>query len=143
MKSFVRFFVFVAAAILVAMHFFPAAAEAQSADLSVLNSTFADPVAAGADFTYNIEVFSYGPDDAQNVVLTDVLPAGATFESVVTFPEGLTCTFDVPSHRLRCELGTVVAYDAVFIDMTVRAPSYSGTIVNAASVSSSMVVGYR
>ena len=137
MKSFVRSIVPIAVATLVAMHFFSAAAAAQSADLSVQKYTFADPAAADANFTYFMDVFSEGPDDAQNVVLTDVLPPGVTFVSADSFPAGLPCTFDAPSHRLRCELGTLVAYDAAFIQMTVRAPSTPGTIVNTATVSSS------
>ncbi|HEX8000774.1 MAG TPA: immunoglobulin-like domain-containing protein [Pyrinomonadaceae bacterium] len=49
-------------------------------DLSV-NMTGPEKVVAGNDITYTIVVFNYGPDAAQNVVLTDDIPANTTFVS--------------------------------------------------------------
>jgi uncharacterized repeat protein (TIGR01451 family) len=55
---------------------------AARADVSVTKSDTPDPVLAGADLTYLINVTNNGPSDAQTVILTDSLPAGTTFVSL-------------------------------------------------------------
>jgi len=70
-------------------------------------------------------------------VVTDVLPPGVTFEYAIVFPEGPTCTHDAPSNTVTCNLGDLVLFDGVFIDLGVRAPSVAGSIVNTATVASS------
>ena len=52
------------------------------ADLSVTKTDSPDPVNAGANLTYTITVTNSGPSDAQNVMLSDPLPANTTFVSV-------------------------------------------------------------
>ena len=51
------------------------------ADLAVTKSDSPDPVLAGGDVTYTIEVTNSGPDEAGSVVLSDAVPAGTTFVS--------------------------------------------------------------
>lgn len=51
-------------------------------DLS-LNKEGPAKATAGNDVTYNVVLFNYGPDAAQNVVLTDDIPANTTFVSIV------------------------------------------------------------
>ncbi len=125
------------AAVLVALHCGAVVAAAQTADLSIEKFTFADPAAAGADFSYFMFVSNNGPDTARNVLMTDVMPTGVTFESAQTSPDGLPCTFNPTVQTLTCNLGDIVAFDGVFVEVSVRAPSYAGTIVNTAGVSSS------
>jgi uncharacterized repeat protein (TIGR01451 family) len=63
-----------------------------STDVSVTKS---GPVqaAAGTNVTYTVSVINRGPDDAQNVVLTDGVPANTTFVSETqTSGPGATCT---------------------------------------------------
>jgi uncharacterized repeat protein (TIGR01451 family) len=50
------------------------------ADLQV-TKTGPNTVTAGTNATYMVAVYNAGPNDAQNVVLTDTLPAGETFVS--------------------------------------------------------------
>lgn len=45
-----------------------------SADLYVVKTSSPNPVRPGGLLTYTITVFNYGPDDADNVVLTDNVP---------------------------------------------------------------------
>jgi uncharacterized repeat protein (TIGR01451 family) len=57
-----------------------------SADLQV-TKTAASSVIAGNQLTYTVIVHNNGPSTAQNVVVTDSLPPGVTFDSVVAgFP---------------------------------------------------------
>ena len=64
----------------------PASASAQtapSADIVVFKSGD-EAVALGGQITYSLSVFNAGPDDAVNVVLTDVLPANTSFVDAST-----------------------------------------------------------
>ena len=90
MNLFVRSTISVAA-VLVALHFGAAVASAQTADLRIEKYTFADPAAAGADFSYFMFVSNNGPDTAHNVLMTDIMPTGVTFESAQTSPDAVLC----------------------------------------------------
>src|SRR3954447_16143589 len=68
------FFLFAAA-------LFATAANAQTADLLVSKSA-PEAVTAGETFDYAVFVFNGGPSTAQNVTVTDTLPAGTTFVSL-------------------------------------------------------------
>ena len=61
-----------------------------NADLSVTKAGAPDPVVAGTDLTYMIQVTNAGPDMAQNATMKDALPAGTTFQSF-TAPAGWSC----------------------------------------------------
>ena len=54
-----------------------------SADLSVNKDDTPDPVTAGQNLSYTITVNTSGLSDAQNVTLSDPLPANTTFVSLV------------------------------------------------------------
>lgn len=49
-----------------------------SADISVVKTASPNPVTAGEVLTYTLTVSNAGPDDAQNVVLTDAVPGTLT-----------------------------------------------------------------
>jgi uncharacterized repeat protein (TIGR01451 family) len=51
------------------------------ADLAVTKSDSPDPVIAGTNLTYSITLINNGPSDAQNVSLSDTLPANTRFQS--------------------------------------------------------------
>jgi uncharacterized repeat protein (TIGR01451 family) len=72
------------------------------ADLDPEKSDVLDPVNVGDTITYLLSVINNGPDDANNVVLTDVLPANVGFVSV-----GAPCTF--MAGTVTCNFGTVAA----------------------------------
>ncbi len=46
-----------------------------SADVSVVKTGSANPVAPGEILTYTVDVANAGPSDAENVVLTDIIPS--------------------------------------------------------------------
>ncbi|WP_395376210.1 hypothetical protein [Marinicella sp. W31] len=102
-----------------------------SADLSITKTDSADPVGAGDNLTYTIQVDNAGPSDAAGVVVTDTLPAGVTFVSTSGCAEDPT---GVPT----CTLGTVTAGSSASYTVAVTVDNGTfGNITNNASVTSS------
>ena len=100
-------------------------------DLTISKTDSVDPVAAGDDLIYTIEVTNNGPSDAQDVVVTDTLPAGVTLVSTSG------CAED-PSGAPDCTLGTISAGASVPYTLTVSVDSdASGSLTNNASVTAS------
>jgi len=104
------------------------------ADLALSKVDALDPVTEGDDVTYTVTASNNGPDPAQNVVLTDNLPAGVTFGSAV--PGQGTC--GQVAGVVTCDLGDITASGStsVIITVTTTAP---GTLTNNASVTSDTV----
>jgi uncharacterized repeat protein (TIGR01451 family) len=63
-------------------------------------------VISGSAFTYEVAVTNGGPDAAQGVAISNVLPAHAQFVSVLA-PDGWTCT--TAGGTLACEAGSLAA----------------------------------
>src|SRR5206468_3095297 len=113
-----------------------------SADLAVTKSDSPDPVTAGEDITYTINLDNAGPGDAQSVTLSDLIPAGTTFVSF-TQDDGPTFNCTVPAvggtGTVICTIATVAAYatTASFtLVVNVNASTAVGTIVNTVTVAS-------
>jgi len=112
-----------------------------AADLFVFKSATAT-VDAGSDVTYMIAVDnSLGPDDAQNVTMTDPLPANTTF---VALPNagGFTCTTPAvgTNGTVSCTLATLVhnASPVITVVARINPATPAGTVItNTASVTSS------
>lgn len=109
-----------------------------SADLSIVKSDSADPVAPGDVFSYSLAVSNAGPDLASNVVVVDRLPQRLTFVSASS-TQG-TCTTQ-GDRKVTCrlnDLSTGAAYDEpVTVTIEVRAPAKEAKkITNTATVSS-------
>ncbi|HMF04739.1 MAG TPA: DUF11 domain-containing protein, partial [Acidimicrobiia bacterium] len=112
----------------------------QSADVAVTKTDSLDPVPAGANLTYTLTVTNNGPAIAQNVTLSDPLPAGTTFVSLSP-ASGWTCT--TPSVGATGTVSCAVpslgnGASAVFtIVVTVGAGLPDGTVIsNTASAQS-------
>src|SRR5688572_31794144 len=99
LASSIQSIVRVVGSIVVVCYFGSGVAAAQSADLRIDKFTFDDPAPTDSLLTYFLDVFNDGPDAAQDVVVTDVLPPDVTFVSVSSFPGGVACT-DRKSTRL-------------------------------------------
>ncbi|HKX55643.1 MAG TPA: zinc-dependent metalloprotease family protein, partial [Xanthomonadales bacterium] len=108
------------------------------ADLSISKSDTPDPVVAGEQLTYTIQVTNGGPSTAQNVVVTDVLPAGTSVVSVT--PTSGQCIAGVPGDPAQpvvCTLGNIAdgVIQAITIVLEVL-PGTTGVLLNTATVSS-------
>lgn len=102
-----------------------------SADLSISKTDDADPVLPGSEITYTITVSNAGPDDAQNVVASDLLPAGVTL-----VPPTSGCAED-PGGVPTCTLGAIASGNSAQFTITVTVdPGTTGTITNNAVVTS-------
>ncbi len=97
-----------------------------SADLVLTKADVYDPVNVGGDVAYTLTVTNNGPSIANNVVVTDTLPAGTTFKSAST-NQG-SCTGPI------CNLGNVAPGQTVTINLVIVAPATAGSINNTASV---------
>ncbi len=110
---------------------------AAQAELRTFKTATPSPVLAGQPVTYVVTVQNFGPDPANNVVITDVFQGGATFGSVVGTSGGATLqsssaggvTFTVAS------LGFGASASMTY---TVIAPA-SGVITNTATAASDAV----
>ncbi|HVF33866.1 MAG TPA: IPTL-CTERM sorting domain-containing protein [Candidatus Saccharimonadia bacterium] len=97
-------------------------------DLAVSKTDSADPAFVGAPLTYTVSATNNGPNTANNVVLTDTLPAGVTFVSAT--PSQGTCTRS--GSVVTCTVGTVLIQRTVTVQIVVT-PTVTGSINNCAS----------
>jgi uncharacterized repeat protein (TIGR01451 family) len=106
-----------------------------TSDLQVGITADPNPVSLGSNLLYTVTVFNNGPNLAQNVTLTNVLPPTVTLQSVVG-PDGWTFTTNGSSI-----VGTgtnLVLMGAAAVQITV-VPHSIGQIVDSASVASDYV----
>jgi uncharacterized repeat protein (TIGR01451 family) len=108
---------------------------AAEADLRVEKSDAQDPVTQGNTIQYTLKVTNDGPDAAQDVLLTDQLPANVAFASAT--PGGPTCTHT--SGVVTCKLGTLAAGSdtTVVVEVTTNANTPT-QVTNVANVTSSI-----
>ena len=110
-----------------------------SADLAITKGANSSTVTAGDDLIYTVTVTNNGPDDAENVVVTDTLmPGGVTIASTTTSG----CDED-PGGVPTCTLGTIPAssMSSYTITATIDSTSSGGTISNSAAVESDTLDG--
>jgi len=112
-----------------------------SADLEVRINASAEFIAQGQTLTYTVIAHNNGPEDAPNVVLTDTLPAGATFVSC--FSGQGTCTGPPPGSTgtVTANIGTLggFSFSTVPVEIVVQVSAAPATdLVNTATVSGSL-----
>jgi len=100
-----------------------------SADLFITKTDASDPVIRTGELIYNIKVENFGPNAAENVIVTDTLPDGVTFVST----SGCEEAPGFPS----CKLGDISSdgFKQYTIKVTVG-EFILGPITNEASVTS-------
>jgi uncharacterized repeat protein (TIGR01451 family) len=105
-----------------------------SADIELAKTASPDPVTAGNELTYTITATNDGPSDAQDVTVTDPLPAGTTFVSAT--PSQGSCT---GTTTVTCGLGTLTDGASATITLVVHVDpgTPGGTVItNTATVTS-------
>jgi len=108
-----------------------------SADLAVTKVDTPDPVSAGANLTYTINITNNGPNDAASVSLSDTLPAGTTFVSLSS-PAGWSCTTPAVggTGTVSCSMATLAPGTGLFtLVVAVGSGVPGGTVItNTATV---------
>jgi len=99
-------------------------------DLAISKVDSTDPATAGQPLSYTITVVNNGPSDAQNVQVSESLPANVTLTGTVG------CAED-PNGVPTCTLGTLAAGASTsYVVNVVVDPSATGSLSNTASTSS-------
>ncbi|WP_437930520.1 hypothetical protein WMF37_15230 [Sorangium sp. So ce291] len=97
----------------------PVVSGACGADLSIDLADAPDPVAPGAQLTTTITVANEGPGDASDVLVTSVLPAGASLVSA----SGADWTCNLGAEGLACRRASLAAGASSSIAVTLVAPA--------------------
>jgi uncharacterized repeat protein (TIGR01451 family) len=113
------------------------ACKSAQADVSITKTDSLDPVLPGDNLSYTLTVSNANASYADNVVVTDILPAGLSYVSA-TPSQGSLCTFDSPNRTVTCPVGQLAnnATATVTIATTVNLSIATATINNTASVTS-------
>ena len=102
-----------------------------SADLSIVKVDHPDPVHAGQRITYTITVTNNGPGTAEDVVITDPVPAASEIEEIL---DGGTQSGGIVTWNL----GTLTAGESVSVGLVVLVDvNHDGDVTNTATVDSS------
>jgi len=104
------------------------------ADLALIKIDAQDPITLGDTIVYTITVSNTGPDPAQNVVLTDNLPAEVSYVSAT--PDQGTC--GEASGEVTCSLGDLSNAGSIGVEIIVTSLTV-GVITNQASVTTDTV----
>jgi uncharacterized repeat protein (TIGR01451 family)/uncharacterized delta-60 repeat protein len=104
---------------------------APNADLGITAIATPDPVPVGSNFTYRISVTNFGPDTVTNAVVTDVLPAGLTFNSAATSQGNFTVSNGVVTFNLGTMFRLIGA--TMSIDVTPQAARHYTNLISVAS----------
>ncbi|MDZ7773514.1 MAG: SdrD B-like domain-containing protein [Balneolaceae bacterium] len=112
--------------------------EEPSLDLLINKNDGTDPVTVDNNMTYEIILNNVGPSDAENVVITEDLPAGGLSYVSYTISDG-TCT-STPAvgtfgGQLICEIDRIPAGDSETLEVTVLAEN-KGVYTNEVEVES-------
>ena len=103
-----------------------------SADVAITKAAVGAFV-AGTDAAYVLTVTNDGPSAARAVTVTDPLPAGITYVAAT----GTAVTCAASGQLVTCRLGDLAGGDSTAISLAVHvAASYTGSLVNAATVAS-------
>jgi uncharacterized repeat protein (TIGR01451 family) len=99
-----------------------------SADLAIL-AIAPKTVASGSTLTYTISSGNNGPDVASQVVITDVLPTGTTFESVTVNTGSCTAPAQGSIGTVACTVGSQPKGARIKVTLVVNVTALSGSVI--------------
>lgn len=107
------------------------------ADVSITKIGSPNPVDQGTNLTYTLTVSNAGPAIAQNVVVSDPLPAQVTYTSSSSTMG--TCSYASATTTVTCNLGSLSVGSTAVVTINVNAAVFSSSTLatNTATVSSS------
>ncbi|MGB9512434.1 MAG: C25 family cysteine peptidase [Candidatus Acidiferrum sp.] len=107
------------------------------ADVSINKTASPNPVNEGTNLTYTLTVTNSGPAIAQNVVVTDPIPAQVTYSSAETTVG--SCTYSASSTTVTCNIASLPVGSTAVITINVTAMTFSSSTysTNTATVSAS------
>jgi uncharacterized repeat protein (TIGR01451 family) len=100
-------------------------------DLQITKTDSPDPVIAGNSLIYTLTVTNAGPDDATGVSVTDVLPAGLTYNSHTES----TGTATEAGGTINWTIGNLNAGSSATLVITTTVTANTGIITNTANIS--------
>lgn len=113
---------------------FTVAAATPTVNLSIAKGLTSGEVKSGEDATFSVSVFNRGPNDAQNVKITDATPSNATFVSATpTAGSGFSCT---GTTTVICTGAVLKPDQSVVVDFVYTPGAAGQTITNTATVES-------
>lgn len=105
----------------------------KTADLSIAMKTDSRAVAVGEIFAYYLKVANNGPDEANGVVVSSVLPDGLSFEQLIQPQMGIS-HYDPVTKAITWEIASIAP--GQFADLTFKVKAaVSGEVGNSAAVS--------
>jgi uncharacterized repeat protein (TIGR01451 family) len=106
------------------------------ADLDIAAGSLSpSTVKGGTLITYAVIATNYGPNKAQGVSITDVLPAGATFSSGYIL-NGFSLANCTGTTTVTCPIGNLNKGGVVLAFITIKAPSTPGTATSKIAIGS-------
>lgn len=108
-----------------------------TADLSVRVTSEPNPVFPGENITYQVSVTNFGPNSADLLVMTDVLPVGTTFISCTSSHIFGTCTNSGSTVTGRINSLQPVPSDGITFTIVVKADAPVGTALQNSSSATS------
>ncbi len=104
-------------------------------DMAIVKKSEDKKVNVGTPYTYVLTVKNASAYPATNVMVTDTLPAGLEFMSIVTWDKGLP-NYDHTTNILSWNIGDFTGYGQAELSFLARSDK-SGTITNKATVKAS------
>jgi uncharacterized repeat protein (TIGR01451 family) len=97
--------------------------------LTITKTASPEPVDQNTNLAYTIMVQNAGPAAAQNVVVTDSIPAQVTYSS--SFSTAGSCSYSAPT--VTCNLGSLSVGSTAIVTINVTAITFSSSSVNCPS----------
>jgi uncharacterized repeat protein (TIGR01451 family) len=106
-------------------------------DLALAKAAAGGTAVAGQPFTYTLTITNNGPLTATQVVITDALSGGATFNSVVASTEPASLTYSLVGAQATFTVTNIAPNTVFTIVYTVLPPVNGGVFSNTAVISAS------